>query len=182
VFGGLDRSPHLHCGDGFSAEIAHMRFFQRHSVFASSVFAMTNLCGCTEVDLSTPPDLRAGLDECVECGMLISDQRCAAACLIERGHVQEFVLFDDIGCIAVFEKRLEPNTRLVRTFVRDYAGNAWLDGDGAIYLKAPIDRLRTPMASGTVAFEEYQAALNAKMEYGGEILSLAELRQGSRGR
>ena len=62
------------------------------------------LAGCARVDLSRPPELRAGRDECGECGMLISDERCAAASLVERDGAREFVLFDDIGCQLAFEE------------------------------------------------------------------------------
>jgi hypothetical protein len=48
--------------------------------------ALASIAACRTGELTGPPDLRLGRDECAGCGMIISDGRCASAMLIQRGH------------------------------------------------------------------------------------------------
>jgi hypothetical protein len=141
-----------------------------------SLFALLAvLSGCARPPLSGPPELRLGRDECRECGMLISEDRCCAALLLERDGVREYALFDDLGCLLDFERTRLDGAVVVDRFARDYAARQWIPAGTAAYLLAEPERLVTPMSSGMVAFAASAAADEARGRFGGRVLDLAGL-------
>lgn len=132
--------------------------------------------GCSRPPLTGPPELRLGRDECAECGMLINEDRCSAATLIEIKGRREHRLFDDLGCLFDWERARHDDVRLISHFAHDHGTRAWIVADQATFLATDADRLTTPMASGMVAFAERAAAELAQREYGGELLNFNELR------
>lgn len=126
------------------------------------------LVGCGNGDPDGPPTLRLGRDECAECGMMIAEERCAAAILVESEEGLEYRLFDDIGCMLDWERghaEAPPQAR----FVRDYDRVAWCEATGAGYLDETT--VRTPMASGLLAFTDPSAAERGREAHGGRVLS-----------
>lgn len=117
-----------------------------------------------------PPELRLGRDECAECGMSIHDERSAAACLIDRDGQREYLLFDDIGCLLDLQRSQPTDASILQAFVHDHPSAQWLDMQAALFLVAPPSALRTPMGSGIAAFQHRDAAEEARLQYGGEIL------------
>jgi len=130
--------------------------------------------GCTRAEVSGPPSLRLGRDECAECGMIISEDRCSSALLVERAGGREHVLFDDIGCMLDYEHE-NTDLRVVGGFVHDYVTRQWTGSAAAAYLFAPEANLGTPMGSGMVAFSSREGAAKAKESSGGEVLDYAGL-------
>ena len=47
-------------------------------ILGAGLAAASLLAGCDRAPLSGPPELRLGRDECVECGMIINDDRCSS--------------------------------------------------------------------------------------------------------
>ncbi len=138
------------------------------------------LAGCESDVLQGPPELRLGRDECAECGMLISEDRCAAALLIEDRGRREHLLFDDIGCLLDLERDgLEPRT-VVERFARDYAQRGWVATPQAHFLLTDPQKLITPMASGLVAFAQRDEAEQALAAHGGKLLDFNALSEARR--
>ncbi|MCC6659742.1 MAG: nitrous oxide reductase accessory protein NosL [Phycisphaerales bacterium] len=133
------------------------------------------LTGCGGDDLSGPPVLRPGRDQCAECGMSIDDQRFAAALLIERDGRREYLCYDDIGCMLDARFGAGGDLPVREAFVHDHGSLAWVPAGEAAYLAADRDSLRTPMASGIAAFRDRAAAERAGKDMGGEVLSHDEL-------
>ncbi|MFN0135894.1 MAG: nitrous oxide reductase accessory protein NosL [Phycisphaerae bacterium] len=145
--------------------------------FASLLLSLTSLLliACENKPLVGPPQLRLGRDQCHECGMIISEDRCAAALLIERDGRREHLLFDDLGCMLDVERGGLDAARVIERFARDHDTRAWIDAATATFLSAPADKLITPMASGMVGYAARSAAGASQAQYGGSILNYEAL-------
>lgn len=133
------------------------------------------LCGCDAKLISGPPQLRLGRDLCSECGMIISEERCSAALLVERVNRREYALFDDIGCMLDWERERPDEAVVLERHVHDYATRQWITALEATFLLADPEKLATPMSSGFAAFSNQASAETAKTQYGGETLDEAGL-------
>lgn len=114
--------------------------------------------GCGRSELTGPPEMRLGREECAECGMLVQEDRCSAAMLVDRDRERLFVFFDDLGCLIDYEYGHHEDVRVMERWVRDYESRAWRRGEDAVFVRAARDDLRTPMGTGTVALAEASAA------------------------
>jgi copper chaperone NosL len=130
------------------------------------------LPACGDDPLEGPPTLRPGRDECVECGMLLAEDRCCAAALIEVDGVREHRLFDDLGCLIDWGND-RSEERILSQFARDYATREWVEVDEAVFLHDAS--ILTPMASGLVAFRAGGEAAQAAAGPGGTLLRWPEL-------
>lgn len=103
----------------------------------------------------TEPTIKYGAEPCQQCGMLISDERFAAAWR-ERGGKEQH--FDDVGCLVSHYRAHDPGAD-ARLFVMDFAGSRWLDGRTAVFVPAP--GIKSPMAYDVAAFASEEAARSA---------------------
>lgn len=102
--------------------------------------------------------------------MLISEPAFAAA---YRSGGSDARIFDDVGCL-LRAVRGEANPEAVRFWFHDAAAAVWIDQAEAVFVRSA--RLRTPMASGLLAYRGPEAAAGAAATYGGEVVgSLAQL-------
>jgi copper chaperone NosL len=114
-----------------------------------------------------PPEIRYGEDVCVECIMIISDPRFAAAYTYEISPGRyENALFDDIGDMLIWADK-HPEHNVVAWWVHDYNTEEWVDGARAIYMFS--HSLQTPMAQGTAAFATLGPAQRLAEELNGEV-------------
>lgn len=141
------------------------------------IATLTTLHGCGERELSGPPELRAGRDQCAECGMIITDERACAAILIDIGGRREHRLFDDLGCLVDFKDAPREAWTEIATFAADHASGRWLTIEEANFLLADTRRLMTPMGSGYVAYADESAAHKAIQQFGGRVARFEDLRQ-----
>jgi copper chaperone NosL len=125
-------------------------------------------CGGGAKAEPTPPTIHYGEDICAFCGMIISEERHAAAYVTEGGHAHTF---DDIGDMV--KAHLETEEEVLAFFVHDYEDEAWIRAETAQYVLS--DRLTTPMASGVAAFTSSQKAQTLASELQGQVLTFAEL-------
>ncbi|QOI99463.1 MAG: nitrous oxide reductase accessory protein NosL [Phycisphaeraceae bacterium] len=131
--------------------------------------------GCVRGEVEGPPVMRPGRDACVACGMLIHEDRCAAAWLIERDGVREHEMFDDLGCLLDHERLAVDPPRVVGRWARDYERRGWVACERAVYVFSDPDRLLTPMGSGIVAFEREEDARGVIERFGGEVMGFDRL-------
>ncbi len=124
---------------------------------------------CQRRVVTGPPELHPGRDQCAHCGMMISDERCAGACIVEQDGDRSALVFDDIGCMIDYARRHDASTRIVAGFVRDYSAGQWIPAQTAHYLCAKPDLLVTPMGSGIIAFGALASAESKRSEVGGSI-------------
>jgi copper chaperone NosL len=128
-------------------------------------------CGAKEPPLA-PPEIVYGEDVCDQCGMIISEERFAAATLVEADGTVEPRRFDDIGELMDYAGA-HPELTVVRWYVHDYDTLEWLEGPAATYVRAAD--LRTPMGYGLAAFGDPARAAQFSAERSGEILSMGQL-------
>lgn len=132
---------------------------------------------CDRAPLTGPPELHLGRDECAECGMLINEDRCSAALVVEAppsSGRRRHLLYDDIGCLLDAELSRDAEFTIIERYVRDHAERTWHRAESAAYVIAPPDRLPTPMGSGMVAFKQ-RAAAEAAAAAAGESADYAGL-------
>ncbi|HEX2838718.1 MAG TPA: nitrous oxide reductase accessory protein NosL [Phycisphaerales bacterium] len=143
----------------------------RRWVHAAFVIAgVIVLVSCGRSVLTGPPELRLGRDECRECGMLINEDRCSSASIIEVQGVSEYAMFDDIGCMFDYHRAMSDG--VVRmAFVHDHGSRAWVGSHAAHYLYCESEKVKTPMGSGLIAFASGADAEAARAEHGGRVLS-----------
>lgn len=147
----------------------------RQAHFTLVLLAAVAIPSCQRAPLTGPPDLRLGRDLCAECGMIISEDACSSALLIERNGVREHALFDDIGCMLDFAHENAGSISTVESFVRDYGERRWAPSTSSWFLVSDGEHVRTPMASGIVAFATIDAAKVAQARWGGNVVNEADL-------
>lgn len=131
------------------------------------------LHGCSRRELTGPPALRLGRDECAACGMIVAEDRFSGALLIVRDGMREHALFDDIGCMLDFERDIPANVQVVERFVHDSLSRSWVDCRSAVFLFADRQAVHTPMGSGIIAFADESAADQARTQFPGDIMDYA---------
>lgn len=148
----------------------------RHTsvVFLIAALCMTALTACRRAELSGPPTLRIGHDECAECGMLLSEDRCAGAMLVDTSSGRAHLVFDDIGCLLDY-RDAEGHPAPIEAFVKDYGDRTWLPAANAWFVVGGPDAPQTPMGSGIVAFGSKEAADAQKARSGGKVVDYAHL-------
>jgi len=129
------------------------------------------LGGCARNEGTAPPAVHYGEDVCARCGMIVSDDRFAAA-IVAPGDGERFVaVYDDIGeMLDDAEAMSRPGAAL---WVHDFNTSEWIDARGAYYCKG--GDLVTPMASGIAALPTRDAAERLVAEYGGEVVDFGGL-------
>lgn len=131
----------------------------------SLCFGVWALAGCGRGELTGPPQMRLGREECAACGMLVNEDRCSCALLIERDRERLYAYFDDLGCMMDYEYDHADEVDVLERYVRDYQTRAWLSAEGAVIARADREALRTPMGSGTVAFSSAEGAQRLGMKW-----------------
>ncbi|MDA0242503.1 MAG: nitrous oxide reductase accessory protein NosL [Chloroflexi bacterium] len=132
------------------------------------VFALLQAACGRAPDLETPPEIVYGEDVCVECGMIISDPRFAAAYVTSAGDAR---LFDDIGDMLVYDQRM--NETVHAYWVHDLHTSAWARAETATFVTQ--SNLNTPMGWGIIAFATAEDARLYVQASGGVMATLAEL-------
>ncbi len=115
------------------------------------------------------PKIKYGKEACVQCTMIISDSRFAAAWR-EQGGIERH--FDDVGCLLTYSRKHTPGSATLY-WVRDFEHDAWLDAMPAAYAVAA--GIKSPMGYGVAAFASTDAAAGAVQRYTGEPATWAYL-------
>lgn len=133
------------------------------------------ITACDRDEHTGPPTLRLGRDECAECGMAIHEERNAAAMLIDRDGRRDYLVFDDIGCLLDIERTKGSELKVLKRFVHDHVGNAWMRAETAVFLGTDGSTLHTPMASGLAAYADRAGAEAGQRQFGGEVFEFSSL-------
>lgn len=142
----------------------------------SVLLALAALVACGSEPLSGPPtEMKLGRHECAECGMIVSEDRCSSALLVEDDGRREYLYYDDIGCMLDDERAGLDDRTVVERHVRDYNAKSWVEATKAQFLFTDSKALQTPMGSGMVAFAQAASADAARAKLGGQVVSYAEL-------
>jgi nitrous oxide reductase accessory protein NosL len=129
--------------------------------------------GCGDAPSIAPPKILLGQDICDVCGMIISDDRFAAAVVVGQDAVYESRSFDDIGCLLSYEDA-HPDETVAARYVRDFRTRTWRDAEAAVYVHS--GHLHTPMAFGLAACGSDAEARDITTDYPGDVLDFIEVR------
>ena len=133
-------------------------------------------CGGPKVTPASRPEIRYGEDVCVQCGMIISDERYAAGVVVETAPSSyEHRIFDDIGGMFLFAAEQGDNQPIVSYFVHDYTSLAWIDAQTASFVSSQT--VLTPMGFGLSAFEDPAAAQAMAEVWGGQVLTFDDVQK-----
>lgn len=144
-------------------------------VRASIVGVAFLLPGCLQEPEVAPPELRLGREECAECGMLVAEDRCSSALLVDRDGRRRHLVFDDIGCMIDHERAGGIEGSILGRWVHDYGTKTWVEAGAATFLMADPESLKTPMASGIVACASRADAERMAKEHPGSLGDWMEL-------
>jgi copper chaperone NosL len=121
-----------------------------------TICATLFIAGCGEQLADGPPAVRYGQDECAHCGMIVTDERHAAAITTVAGDgTSDYLAFDDIGDLIDYERE-HPELKVHRRYVHDLKSKSWVEASAATIVHSP--ELHTPMGSGLAAFATPAAA------------------------
>jgi nitrous oxide reductase accessory protein NosL len=123
-------------------------------------------------DPMAPPEIVYGEDVCDACGMIISEERFAAAAIVSGADGPTARKFDDIGDMLDYHAR-NPEVEILRWYVHDHDSLKWLDAMTASFVRS--QQLGTPMGSGIAAFADAAAAEAKAQELGTEVLGFDAL-------
>lgn len=137
------------------------------AVGAVAVAAPALLAG-EDLEADRLPSIRYGQEACAHCGMIIDDDRFAAAWTTLKDEVH----FDDIGCL-VLEAAERPSPPEARHYVSTYHDGAWVEAPTASYVFS-LD-IRSPMAYGLAAAADHDTAGRLAQETDGTILAWHKL-------
>jgi copper chaperone NosL len=149
-----------------------MNLANRVGILLCSAACVSTLVACDRDQAIAPPEIRYGEDMCAECGMIVSDDRFAAALIRDGASGREALVFDDIGCLLVRSDTSEDAVVLAK-FIRDSEGGGWLDMAEAFYVRG--SGIETPMAFDIAAFSSPGAALARQEQSGGSFFDFTGL-------
>ena len=126
------------------------------------------MVGCQAPRSNQPPEIRYGEETCAFCGMLISEERFAAALATATGETETF---DDVGCLLhVFTRQ---DRSMAHVWVHDYSSGRWLEAPHAVFVHS--DQVPTPMGGGLFAFSTQEAAEQFAREVHGTVRRFGQL-------
>lgn len=129
---------------------------------------VTTACtGATNAE-PTPPAIHYGEDVCEPCNMIVSEERYASGYITSDGQQH---IFDDIG--DMFQAQIANNHQVTAFFVHNYNDNRWIRAEQATFVQS--QGVRTPMASGIVAFESPDQAKTFATEMKGHTMNFGEV-------
>lgn len=129
---------------------------------------LTFLCGCGETDPDAPPQILLGDSTCIECGMIVSDERFGTATIVEGERGSQALIFDDFNCQKNFERK-HPELQAITRWSRDYSTLAWFHTDTGWFVES--DQIRSPMASRVAGFETSDSAEAFSGTVDGQVIS-----------
>jgi copper chaperone NosL len=122
-------------------------------------------CGA---EATGPVPVALGEDSCDLCRMIISEQPFAAQARFGPDKVEKY---DDLGCLG---ERLNKPGAPLGLWAADHKTGAWVDARSAIFVH--VKELKTPMASGLVAFASRADAEGFAKDKGGRLVSLDDVK------
>ncbi|MDJ0924937.1 MAG: nitrous oxide reductase accessory protein NosL [Acidimicrobiia bacterium] len=128
--------------------------------------------GCSDqAEADGPPEIHYGRDICIECNMIISEPRFAAAYRLEGGDAKSF---DGVGEMVKHGRRTGDFDRVTFAWVHDFNTEDWILVEEAFFVTGKS--VVTPMGHGIVAFSTEAAADEFAGELGGVVIRWEEVR------
>ncbi|HHC09133.1 MAG TPA: hypothetical protein ENK55_10525 [Actinobacteria bacterium] len=117
-----------------------------------------------------PPEIHYGRDLCVQCGMIVSEPRFAAAYRLPDGTER---IFDDLGGLLIYGHE-HGELDEAEVWVHDVETEAWVRASDAWFVATAARP--TPMGYGILAFSDRERAETFAAEVDAPVLTWEELR------
>jgi copper chaperone NosL len=107
--------------------------------------------------------------------MIVSEERFAAAVVVEADGRTESHVFDDVGCLFMWEAGGGADAAVLTRWVHDYNGGGWAPAESAWYVKSA--EIRSPMGSGVASCAAQEEAERLSRLRDGTVLDWGALRE-----
>ena len=155
----------------FNLRVLQIRFLRSliSQTCAMTLVGLTILMACqTSLSLEDPPHIYYGEDVCDQCGMIITEERYAAAYVTKDGTIRRF---DDIGGMVLYDQ--EHSEEVLAYWVHDFISEEWVNAKNATYV---INKeTTTPMSYGIIAFKNAQNAASEALQQKGVVMNFVNL-------
>ena len=130
------------------------------------LLALVVLVGaCSTAEAAGPPEIKYGRDICIQCGMIVSEARFAAAYTTPDGTK---LSFDDLGDLLLHQRSTGDPIDVNEAWVHDFETEAWLTVGEAFYV--PTLSVATPMGHSILAFADEARATAFASDVDGEVI------------
>ncbi len=137
---------------------------RRTLAFIGLLALILGACGGT-AGAQGPPDIAYGRDICVQCGMIINEERFSAAYTLDDGTEK---VFDDLGGLLLHQRATGDTIDSKHTWVHDFRTVERVDVANA-YFVATMSA-SSPMGHSILAFTDEERAVAFASEVGGEVI------------
>jgi nitrous oxide reductase accessory protein NosL len=120
---------------------------------------------CATAEASGPPDIKYGRDICIQCGMIVSEAKFAAAYTTPDG---EKLAFDDTGDLLLYQRSTGDPIDPLEAWVHDYETEEWVTVADAFFV--PTESVTTPMGHGIISFSDRARAEAFAADVDGEVI------------
>ena len=120
---------------------------------------------CGTAEAAGPPDIKYGRDICVQCGMIVSEARFAAAYTTPDGTK---LSFDDVGDLLLYQRSTDHPIDVNEAWVHDYETEAWVPVGEAFFV--PTLSVSTPMGHSIISFADESRATAFARDVDGEVI------------
>ena len=139
---------------------------RKHSRLIGLVLALAVVAGaCATAEAAGPPDIKYGRDICIQCGMIVSEARFAAAYTTPDG---EKLAFDDTGDLLLYQRSTGDPIDPHEAWVHDYETELWVRGEEAYFVHT--DEVTSPMGFGILCFSDEGRAASFAAKAGDDVL------------
>jgi copper chaperone NosL len=130
------------------------------------VLALAVVIGaCATAEAAGPPDIKYGRDICTQCGMIVSEEKFAAAYTTPQG---EKLTFDDTGDLLLYQRTTGHAIDPIEAWVHDFETEAWVTVADAFFV--PTASVKTPMGHGLISFSDEARANAFASDVDGEVI------------
>ena len=145
----------------------------RPGILSISVLLLSLMAGCSSPAAANgPPEITYTRDICLECDMIISEPRFAAAYRLDDGEAKAF---DGVGEMVKHGRRTDDFARVSFAWAHDFNTEEWVLVEDAFFVAG--GSVITPMGHGIVAFATEVAAVEPADQLGGMVMRWPEVRE-----
>lgn len=137
---------------------------RRTLAFIGLLALILGACGDT-AGAQGPPDIAYGRDICVQCGMIINEERFSAAYTLDDGTEK---VFDDLGGLLLHQRETGDAIDPEHTWVHDFETAEPVDVSNAYFVVTLS--VSTPMGHNILAFTHEEGAVAFASDVGGEVI------------
>jgi len=123
---------------------------------------------CSSANAGGPPDIKYGRDICVQCGMIINEEKFATAYEVADA---DDLIFDDVGGMVLYLQDTGDDIDADLAWVHDYETEEWVVASAAFFV--PTLSVTSPMGHSILAFSDEGRADTFANDVGADVITWA---------